>query len=72
MLSSFGHRDFTANSAAFDVSLIHRFGEHRRNNELAAVSRLNLIINLENVFARRPEKQRAVFANIDVIDAVDG
>src|SRR6266487_2460845 len=43
----FRHADFPPDAAAFDVSLVHRLGENGRHCELAALSRFDLIIDLE-------------------------
>src|SRR5437867_2154311 len=69
---SFGHCDATCNAASLDVAIVHRLREHRRNDEVAAVTRFDLIIDLERVRGRRHEEHRAIFPNIDVIDSWDG
>src|SRR3954454_8405474 len=67
--SSFGHRDFSADAASFDVAVVHRRREHRRHHEVASIIRFDLVIDLERVRRRGHEEQRAIFANIDIIDA---
>ena len=65
---SFRYRDFPANAASFDVALIHRFGKNGRNHEIASVTRLDFVIDLERLNRRRCEKNGAIFAQIDIID----
>src|SRR5262249_41378876 len=67
----FRHRDFSSNAASFNVAIVHRLREHRRDDELAAVARLDLIIDLQRVCRRGHEKHRAIFADIHIIDAMD-
>src|SRR5437867_1049577 len=66
---SFRHRDLSTHAAAFDVAIVHRLGEHWRDDEVTAIARFDLIIDLERVGGRAYEKHGAVFAHIDVIDA---
>ena len=66
----FGHADPSTDAEPLYLALIHRFGEHRRDDEFAAVGGFNLVINLEHATGRGPEKYRAIFPNIDIIDSV--
>ena len=67
----FRHRDFSANAAPFNVAIVHRLREHRRDDELAAVARLDLVIDLQRVCRRGHKKHGAIFADIHVIGAMD-
>src|SRR4029434_1285488 len=44
---SFGHRNFPAHAAPFYSAIIHRLREDRRDNELAAITRLDVVIDLQ-------------------------
>src|SRR5262245_14535055 len=68
---SFGDRDFSADSAAFNVAIVHRLREHWRHDELTAVARFDLVIDLERVRRCCDEEYCAVLTDIDVIDAID-
>src|SRR6516225_6664690 len=68
---SFRHRDCAANTAPFNVAIVHRLGEHRRDDELATVARFDLVIDLELVCRRGHEEYHAILADIDIIDAMD-
>ena len=68
---SFGDSNFSADAAAFHIAIVHGLREHGRHDELAAVARFDLVIDLERVRRRGDEEYRAVLADIDVIDAID-
>src|SRR5436190_100249 len=67
---SFSDSNFSANAAAFNVAIVHGLREHGRHDELAAVARFDLVIDLERVRRRCDKEYRAVLAYIDVIDAI--
>jgi len=69
--SSFRDSNFSANAAAFHIAIVHGLREHGRHDELAAVARFDLVIDLERVRRRGDEEYRAVLADIDVIDAIN-
>src|SRR5260370_41833184 len=68
---SFRHRDLSADAAAFEVAIVHRLREHWRDDEVAAIARFDLIIDLERVCRGAHEENGAIFTNIEKIDAPD-
>ena len=66
----FGNSDFSADTAAFYVAIVHRLREHRWDNELTAVTRFDLVVDFERVRRSRDEEYRAILTDIDVIDAI--
>src|SRR6202011_3112486 len=68
---SFCDADLSTNAAAFNVTLVHRLGEHGRHDELTSIARFDLIIDLKRVRGRGHEKHPAIFADIDIIDPAD-
>src|SRR4029434_1847802 len=66
----FGHGDFSADAAAFNVAIVHRLCEHGRHDKLTAIAGFDLVINLQRARRRAYEKYRAVLADIDVVNAI--
>src|SRR4029077_16941903 len=63
---SFRDSDFSADAAAFYIAIVHGLHEHGRHDELAAVARFDLVIDLKRLRRRGDEEYRAVLADIDV------
>src|SRR5207237_6912604 len=66
---SFRYCDLSADAAPFEVAIVHRLREHWRDDEVAAIARFDLIIDLERVCRCTHEEDGAIFTNIDIIDA---
>ena len=69
---SLGYNDFSTNTTALNPAIVHRLHEDWWNNEFAAVTRFDVVIDLKGSARRSPEENYAIFADVDVIDSTDG